>query len=118
MLLIRHRRLGRWLQPGGHIDPGDDGPLAAAVREATEETGAGPFAVLGGVFDLDIHAIPAIAREPVHRHFDVRFLLRAAERRVAPSAGTETSRWVSRDAVSGFTSDRSVHRAVAKLARS
>ena len=39
LLLIHHRRLDRWLQPGGHIDPEDASPIAAAAREVTEETG-------------------------------------------------------------------------------
>ena len=37
-LLHRHKRLGRWLQPGGHVDPGES-PDQAALREAREETG-------------------------------------------------------------------------------
>jgi 8-oxo-dGTP pyrophosphatase MutT (NUDIX family) len=116
LLLVHHRRLGRWLQPGGHIDPDDAGPLQAATREAAEETGAGPFASLGGIFDLDVHAIPGNRQEPDHRHFDVRFLLRANDRRIDPSTEVDGARWVAREAVARFTTDRSVHRAVAKLA--
>jgi 8-oxo-dGTP pyrophosphatase MutT (NUDIX family) len=39
-LLHRHKRLGLWLQPGGHIDPGE-APEDAALREVAEETGLG-----------------------------------------------------------------------------
>ena len=38
VVLLKHKRLGFWLQPGGHIDPGES-PWAAALREAREETG-------------------------------------------------------------------------------
>src|ERR1700685_3125629 len=37
-VLHLHKRLARWMQPGGHIDPGED-PSEAARREATEELG-------------------------------------------------------------------------------
>ena len=30
VLLIHHAKIGAWLQPGGHIDPGDLSPLAAS----------------------------------------------------------------------------------------
>src|ERR1017187_8893724 len=38
VILLRHRLLGIWVQPGGHIDPGE-GPEEAALRETLEETG-------------------------------------------------------------------------------
>jgi len=40
-ILHRHRRLGIWLQPGGHLDPGET-PWEAAVRQASEATGLPP----------------------------------------------------------------------------
>jgi 8-oxo-dGTP pyrophosphatase MutT (NUDIX family) len=81
-LLTHHRKLGRWLQLGGHAD-GDPDPLAVALREAREESGMDRFerAVLGSEplpFDVDVHAIPATATEPAHFHFDIRQLLIAA----------------------------------------
>lgn len=75
-LLVHHRRLARWLQPGGHTDPEDAGVLETALREAREETGAKDLAVAcgGRILDLDVHPIPAFENRPAHVHYDVRFL--------------------------------------------
>ena len=52
VVLLKHKRLGFWLQPGGHIDPGET-PWDAAKRECCEETGLdvefiGPVRRVGG----------------------------------------------------------------------
>ncbi len=75
-LLTHHRKLGRWLQPGGHAD-GDPDLARVALREAQEESGLSDLAVEAGIFDLDRHAIPARGSEPEHWHYDVRFVVRA-----------------------------------------
>ncbi len=89
VLMIKHRRLQRWLQPGGHIEPNDASLTAAACRELSEETGvprdliadhpggSGPAGGGNAVpLDLDSHLIPASEKkqEPAHFHHDVRFL--------------------------------------------
>jgi 8-oxo-dGTP pyrophosphatase MutT (NUDIX family) len=77
-LLIHHRKLGVWLQLGGHAD-GESNILNVAVREAEEESGLIDFKVLSEeIFDVDVHAIPARLGEPAHFHYDVRFLLQAS----------------------------------------
>ena len=76
VLLTHHRKLDRWLQPGGHAD-GDTDLARVALREAEEETGLRDLVVEGGVFDLDRHAIPARGADPQHWHYDVRFVVRA-----------------------------------------
>jgi 8-oxo-dGTP pyrophosphatase MutT (NUDIX family) len=76
-LLVKHRRLGRWLQPGGHVDPEDASVRAAALREAREETGAmdvQPVEDGRGILDVDVHPIPAFEDRPAHVHYDVRYL--------------------------------------------
>jgi 8-oxo-dGTP pyrophosphatase MutT (NUDIX family) len=75
-LLMHHRKLDRWLQPGGHAD-GDADLARVALREAEEETGLRGLVVEPHVFDLDRHAIPARGSEPEHWHYDVRFVVRA-----------------------------------------
>jgi 8-oxo-dGTP pyrophosphatase MutT (NUDIX family) len=78
LLLHHHRRLNRWLQMGGHVEADED-PSSAALREGTEESGLGDLAfAVDGIFDLDVHVIPAAKGEPEHRHFDVRYVARTA----------------------------------------
>ena len=76
VLLMHHRKLGRWLQPGGHAD-GDADLARVALREAQEETGVKDLRIEGGIFDLDRHRIPARRNEPEHWHYDVRYVVRA-----------------------------------------
>ncbi len=85
VLLLKHKRLGIWLQPGGHIDPGET-PWEAALREAQEETGlavsfAGP---------LDDDGVPELIHVDVHAggrghtHLDTRYLLDGGDADPAP----------------------------------
>ncbi|MFF6997191.1 NUDIX hydrolase [Streptomyces sp. NPDC008313] len=70
VLLTLHRKLRMWLQMGGHCEPGDVTVDAAALREATEESGVEGLTLLpGGPVALDRHPIPA----PCHWHLDVQY---------------------------------------------
>ncbi len=75
-LLVHHRKLGRWLQPGGHAD-GDLDLAAVALREAQEETGLSGLTVEPRLFDIDRHWIPQRLAEPAHWHYDLRFVVHA-----------------------------------------
>jgi 8-oxo-dGTP pyrophosphatase MutT (NUDIX family) len=76
VLLHHHRRLGRWLQMGGHVEEGET-PAQTALREGAEESGLDDLAFVSErVFDLDVHPIPAGKGEPDHHHFDIRFVAR------------------------------------------
>jgi 8-oxo-dGTP pyrophosphatase MutT (NUDIX family) len=86
-LLTHHKKLGRWLQLGGHCD-GDANLAGAALREAREESGIEGLAVLADPIDLDVHEIPERPGEPAHLHLDTRFLV------IAPEGAVE---WVSEE---------------------
>jgi 8-oxo-dGTP pyrophosphatase MutT (NUDIX family) len=74
VLLTLHRKLGRWLQMGGHCEPEDGTLEAAALREAVEESGIAGLTLLpGGPVRLDRHPIPP----PCHRHLDVQYAVSA-----------------------------------------
>lgn len=91
ILLIHHRSLGRWLQPGGHYEV-PESLEASALREAFEETGVqnltiDPWHVASGLpIDIDSHLIPARPQksEPEHWHHDIRYVVRAEEGNVRP----------------------------------
>jgi len=107
VLLTLHRKLGMWLQMGGHCEPDDPSLAGAALREATEESGIAGLTLLpGGPVRLDRHPIPA----PCHWHLDVQYAA------LAPSGATEAIseesldlRWFGYDEVAGVA-DTSVVR--------
>jgi 8-oxo-dGTP pyrophosphatase MutT (NUDIX family) len=85
-----HKRLGLWLQPGGHIDAGE-APAEAALREAVEETGLDVRHPDGGprLIHVDVHPGPK-----GHTHLDVRFLLEAGDADPVPAEGeSPDARW-------------------------
>jgi 8-oxo-dGTP pyrophosphatase MutT (NUDIX family) len=78
-LLHFHRKLKAWMQFGGHCD-GDENLPRVAQREALEESGIETLILASArPFDLDIHQIPAKDSEPLHWHYDVRYVLIAPE---------------------------------------
>jgi 8-oxo-dGTP pyrophosphatase MutT (NUDIX family) len=93
-VLHRHKKLGIWMQPGGHIDPGET-PAEAALREATEELGlavahppAGPL-----LLHLDVHEAAH-----AHTHLDLRYLLLGADADPTPPPDeSPDARWCSWD---------------------
>ena len=71
---MHHKKIDKWLQPGGHIEVGDDTLPEAALREVVEETGLEPRLAFPDIFDIDVHVIPEHDGIPEHKHFDIRFL--------------------------------------------
>lgn len=113
-LMIHHRKLDRWLQPGGHAD-GEADTLSVATREVWEETGLETLPLIGGIFDLDIHLIPQRGAEPAHLHYDVRHLLQPAPgARLRLNHEVKAAQWVKLAEVTRLTQEPSVLRMVEK----
>lgn len=117
LLLHHHRRLNRWLQMGGHVERDED-PASAALREGAEESGLGDltFAV-DGIFDLDVHVIPAAKGEPEHRHFDVRYLARTAtpDAVVLDRAESNELAWVPLERAEAMMNEAASSRVIQKI---
>lgn len=115
VLLIHHRKLDRWLQPGGHAD-GDPDVAAVALREAQEETGLTSLRIIGdGIFDVDVHEIPSRKDVPAHLHYDVRFLLEADPLEAfGDSDEIKNIRWFSAEIAKSITDSESILRMVRK----
>ena len=113
-LLTHHRKLDRWLQPGGHAD-GDTDLARVALTEATEESGLRGLRVEGGIFDLDRHWIPERKGVPGHWHHDVRYVVRAGddERYVVGEESNDLA-WLDIDAVAA---DASMDPSLRRMAR-
>ena len=77
-LLTHHRKLGMWLQLGGHAD-GERDLQVVALKEAEEESGLSGLSIAAGIFDLDRHWIPEHKGVPAHWHYDVRYVVHAGE---------------------------------------
>ncbi|MCS7042057.1 MAG: NUDIX hydrolase [Bryobacteraceae bacterium] len=113
-LLVHHRRLDRWLQPGGHCDGSPD-VLGTALREVLEETGIHARPVSEAIFDVDAHDIPARGAEPAHVHYDIRYLAEAplsCQPVVSPES--REVRWVPLEEIARLGTDASVLRLVEK----
>jgi len=114
VLLTHHRKLGRWMQLGGHSDGVAD-PLRVAVREASEESGLEVQAVSADAFDLDIHRIPARGQDPAHFHYDVRFALQVvADETFRVSDESLDLAWVPVERIEEYSNEESVLRMARK----
>ena len=117
VLLLHHRKLGMWLQPGGHAD-GDPDILRVILKETSEETGI-PYEHIylldNNIFDIDVHTVHESAHDIRHTHYDIRFLVEIDD--ALPIPGNNESHdicWVALHEVSKFNNVLSLHRLMRK----
>lgn len=95
--IVHHRKLGLWVQPGGHLDAADATAGDAALREVREETGLTGTLAHEAVQHLDIHEIPDRPDMPAHLHLDLRFLVVADGAELVVSDESNAVRWCTFD---------------------
>ncbi|MCO8272993.1 NUDIX domain-containing protein [Actinoplanes sp. TRM 88003] len=122
VLLCLHGRLGKWMQLGGHCEAGDAGLAAAALREATEESGIAGLKLDAEPIDVDVHEVRCGARDGAPAepsvHFDVRFLLRApVDAREQISDESAALDWFTPDALPSPLASGTVRQIAPALAR-
>lgn len=94
ILLVHHKKLGRWMQPGGHIEKFEN-PVEAAIREVKEETGLDISFLADGIKVIDSEGtflvtpdfimeqtIPAHGDQPLHFHLDINYVVSIAEQKI------------------------------------
>jgi 8-oxo-dGTP pyrophosphatase MutT (NUDIX family) len=115
-LLIHHKKLNQWFQPGGHCD-GESDVLQVALKEAQEETGLQNLKVVSTeIFDVDIHPIPERKGIPAHLHYDIRFLLEADKNEpLQLSEESNNLAWITLAGMSQYNDSESVMRMVEKI---
>ena len=115
VLLTHHRKLGKWLQLGGHAD-GESDLWRVALREVWEESVLKTVSpVFENIFDLDIHHIPRHGCEAEHLHYDVRFAMQATDStQYVVSAESHDLSWVVIKNLQAFTREESMLRMARK----
>jgi 8-oxo-dGTP pyrophosphatase MutT (NUDIX family) len=98
VLLTLHPRLGRWVQLGGHCEDDDD-VVAAALREATEESGVADLRIAPELAAINVHPVTCSLGVPT-RHLDLQFVAHApAGAQIAVSDESVDLRWWPADAL-------------------
>ena len=122
VLLLHHRKLDCWLQPGGHAESGEANGEDVALREAREETGIAALRLHPDAprpLDVDVHEIPARGSERAHLHLDLRYVVIAPAGAALLRSTKETNalRWFGWDELAGLGLDGGLRRGLAKARR-
>ncbi|SMG40734.1 NUDIX domain-containing protein [Marivirga sericea] len=115
ILLLHHKKLNKWLQPGGHAD-GETNLEAVARKEVKEETALENLHLIRDeIFDIDIHLIPENKGIPQHEHFDVRFAYFCNDiEKTQINFESNDFHWINLDKVESLTNEPSILRMKAK----
>ena len=117
VLMVHHRQLNLWLQPGGHADGRAD-LLSVAIDETREETGLTRLKIISEeIFDLDIHEIPRYNDVQTHFHYDIRFLLEAKRipSRIKVSNESYDVMWININTILHKNNESSINRMLNKI---
>lgn len=118
VLLTHHRKIGKWLQFGGHSD-GEENPFNVALRETVEESGITEINFIypfSGIFDIDVHLIPEHNNIPKHHHYDVRILLTTnKDTAFAISDESIDLKWIKLDDVKNYNEQEEFLRIIEKV---
>ena len=120
-VLTHHRKLGLWLQLGGHCD-GDENIASVAHKEAEEESGLknlnfSPETIIEGnplPIDFDIHVVPKSKKDPKHLHLDVRFLIETKEIGLKISDESLDLKWFSSEEAEKVTDEANLIKLIRK----
>jgi 8-oxo-dGTP pyrophosphatase MutT (NUDIX family) len=112
VLLVHHRRLDRWLLPGGHVEPGDASIGEVARREVVEETGSLLDGTPPRLVGVDVHPIPPNRSEPLHLHHDLIFAFQARTGEFQVSEESRAVVWCPLDKFDRYDLPGSIRRSV------
>jgi 8-oxo-dGTP pyrophosphatase MutT (NUDIX family) len=116
VLLTLHPRLGRWVQLGGHCDDDDVDIVAAALREASEESGIAGLRIAPELAAVHVHPVVCSLGVPT-RHLDLQFVAHApADAQIAISDESDDLQWWPADALPDGT-DHALAYLVARATR-
>jgi 8-oxo-dGTP pyrophosphatase MutT (NUDIX family) len=123
VLLRWHVRMRKWLQVGGHADPGEDDPWDVAWREAVEETGLSELTGLRSDMgrrpvQVVIVPVPAFGDEPAHEHADVRYVLATTRPdEIASESLDAPLRWMTFADAQALVDEENLHEALRRVER-
>lgn len=120
-VLTHHRKLGLWLQLGGHAD-GMENLAEVALKEAEEESGLKKLSFSRSLMsegnplpvDFDIHVIPASKKDPEHLHLDVRFIVEAEDCALKISDESLDLKWFTAEEAGEVSDEESLLRLIKK----
>ncbi|HET8858830.1 NUDIX hydrolase [Marivirga sp.] len=115
VLLLHHKKLKKWLQPGGHAD-GEMNLEIVARKEANEETGLENLTRINNqIFDIDIHTIPEHKGIAEHKHYDVRFAYFCTNKdETQINLESNDFQWINLNQIESLTDEPSILRMVEK----